>query len=136
MGMPLAWRLASGTWWTLELKTRPRLVKKSAQSCVLATSRWATRIFLDGARADDALAAAGLAAVGGQRLALDVAAAGDGHDDVLVGDEVLVGELARGVVGDARPALAGVLALQLAELVADDRAGRAPGWRGCPPARR
>ena len=39
IGMPLAWRLASGAWKTFELKTRPRLVKKSAQSCVLATSR-------------------------------------------------------------------------------------------------
>ena len=42
MGMPLACREASGTAWTLELKTRPRSVKNSAQSCVLATSRCAT----------------------------------------------------------------------------------------------
>ena len=75
MGMPLAWREASGTAWTLELKTRPRSVKKSAQSCVLATSRWRDRVLLDRARADDALAAARLAPVGDERLALDVAAA-------------------------------------------------------------
>ena len=69
---------------------------------------------------DDALAAAVLAAVRVDRLALDVATAGDRDDDVLVGDEVLVGHLAARVVRDLRPALAGVLALQLDELVADD----------------
>src|SRR5438128_534054 len=42
IGIPLAWRLASGTWWTLALNTRPRLVKKSAQSCVFATRRCST----------------------------------------------------------------------------------------------
>ena len=78
-------------------------------------------VLLAGDVPDDPLAAAVLAAVGGDRLALDVAAAGDRDDDVLVGDEVLVGHLAAGVVGDARPALAGVLALQLGELVLDDR---------------
>ena len=72
--------------------------------------------------ADDPLAAAVLAAVGVDRLALDVAAAGDRDHDVLVGDEVLVGHLAAGVVGDAGPALAGVLLLQLGELVLDDLA--------------
>ena len=39
MGMPLAVRLASGMACTLELKTRPRLVKNRTQSWVLATSR-------------------------------------------------------------------------------------------------
>ena len=98
MGTPLAWRLASGTAWTLELNTRPRSVKNSAQSCVLATSRWRDRVLLHRPGADDALAAARLASVGDQRLALDVAAPGDRDDHVLVRDEVLVGELARGVV--------------------------------------
>ena len=42
MAMPLAWRLASGMAWTLALNTRPRLVKNSAQSWVLATSRCST----------------------------------------------------------------------------------------------
>ena len=42
MGTPFAWREASGIAWTLELKTRPRSVKNSAQSWVLATSRWPT----------------------------------------------------------------------------------------------
>ena len=71
--------------------------------------------------ADDPLAAPVLAAVGGDRLALDVAAPADRDDDVLVGDEVLVGELARLAVLDAGAALAGVLALHLAQLVLDDR---------------
>ena len=80
------------------------------------------RVLLARDVADDPLAAAMLAAVGGDRLALDVAAAGDRDDDVLVGDEVLVGHLAAGVVGDPRPPLAGVLLLQLGELVLDDLA--------------
>jgi len=42
MAMPLAWRLASTMVWTLAEKTRPRLVKKRAQSWVLATSRCST----------------------------------------------------------------------------------------------
>ena len=71
--------------------------------------------------ADDPLAAAMLAPVGRDWLALDVAAAADRDDDVLVGDQVLVGHLAAGVVLDPRPPLAGVLALQLAQLVLDDR---------------
>ena len=78
-------------------------------------------VLLAGDVPDDPLAAAVLAAVRVDRLALDVAAAGDRDDDVLVGDEVLVGHLAARVVRDARPPLAGVLALQLDELVLDDR---------------
>ena len=78
------------------------------------------RVLLAGDVADDPLAAAMLAAVRRDRLALDVAAAGDRDHDVLVGDQVLVGHLAAGVVGDARPALAGVLLLQLGQLVLDD----------------
>ena len=82
-------------------------------------------ISLGSGHPSDAIAAV-LAAVGGDRLALDVAAAADRDDDVLVGDEVLVRELAARVVRDPRPAVRAVLALQLAELVLDDRedAGR------------
>src|SRR6185369_16703600 len=65
-------------------------------------------VLLAGDVADDALAAAVLAAVRRDGLALDVAAAADRDDDVLVGDEVLVGHLPAGVVGDAGLALAGV----------------------------
>ena len=93
-------------------------------------------VLLAGDVADDPLAAAMLATVGGDRLALDVAAAGDRDDDVLVGDQVLVGHLAAGVVGDAGPALAGVLLLQLGQLVLDDAERPGPGWPGCPRARR
>ena len=77
-------------------------------------------VFLAGHVADDPLAAAGLAAVGGHRLALDVAAPADRDDDVLVGDQVLVGHLAAGVVGDPGPAGAGVLGLERGQLVLDD----------------
>ena len=69
-------------------------------------------VLLAGHVADDPLAAAGLAAVGGHRLALDVAAPADRDDDVLVGDQVLVGHLAAGVVGDPGAAGAGVLGLE------------------------
>ncbi len=79
------------------------------------------RVLLARDVADDALAAAMLAPVGRDRLALDVAATRDRDDDVLVGDEVLVGHVAAGVVGHARPPIARVLALQLGELVLDDR---------------
>ena len=78
------------------------------------------RVLLAGHVADDPLPAAALAPVGGHRLALDVAAPADRHDDVLVGDEVLVRHLAARVVDDPRPPLAGVLALELEELLLDD----------------
>ena len=55
-----------------------------------------------------------------ERLALDVAAPRDRHDDVLVGDEVVVGELLVGAALDARAAILAVADVQLAELVADD----------------
>ena len=42
IGMPFAWRLASGIAWTLAENTRPRFVKNSAQSWVLATIRCST----------------------------------------------------------------------------------------------
>ena len=78
------------------------------------------RVLLAGDVADDPLAAAVLAAVGRDGLALDVAAAADRDDDVLVGDQVLVGHLPVGVVDDPGPSLAGVLPLELAELLLDD----------------
>ena len=78
------------------------------------------RVLLAGHVADDPLPAPALAAIGGNRLALDVAAPADRDDDVLVGDEVLVRHLAAGVVGDAGPARAGVLGLDGGELVLDD----------------
>ena len=77
-------------------------------------------VLLDGARADDALAAARLASVGDERLALDVAAARDRDDDVLIGDEVVVGELLVRAALDARAGAPAVALLELAELVADD----------------
>ena len=77
-------------------------------------------VLFDGARADDALAAARLAAVRDERLALDVAATADGDDHVLVGDEVVVAELLVGAALDARAAVLAVLDVQLAQLVADD----------------
>ena len=70
--------------------------------------------------ADDALAAAVLAAVGRHGLTLDVASPTDRHDHVLVGDQVLVGHLAGHAVGEARSTLAGVLALHLGKLFLDD----------------
>ena len=80
------------------------------------------RVLLAGDVADDPLAAAVLAPVRVDGLALDVAAARDRDHDVLVGDQVLVGHLAAGVVGDAGSALAGVLLLELGQLVLDDPA--------------
>ena len=53
-------------------------------------------------------------------LALDVAALAEGHDHVLGGDEVLVGQLAVGIGLDARLSVVAVLALELDELVLDD----------------
>jgi len=70
--------------------------------------------------ADDSLPAACLAAVRGHGLALDVATPADRDDDVLVGDQVFVGHLAAGVVGDPGAAGAGVLGLDRAQLVLDD----------------
>src|SRR4026207_757126 len=104
--MPLLVRsVGAGIAWTLELNTRPWLVKNSIQSWVPATSRCSTAASSTvrapvvplpprRARADDGLPPPGLAPVRGQRLALDVAALRNGHDDVFVGDEVLVGQLA------------------------------------------
>ena len=76
-------------------------------------------VLLAGDVPDDPLAAARLTAVGGHGLALDVAPAADRDDDVLVRDQVLVGHIAAGVVGDPGSAGAGVLQLYGAELVLD-----------------
>ena len=65
------------------------------------------------------LAAALLLAVGGNGQALDVAAARDRDDHVLVGDEVLDVEVTR-LVGDLGTTLVGIAALDLEHLVADD----------------
>ena len=66
-------------------------------------------VLLDRLRADDALAAADLAAIRRERLALDVAARRDRDHDVLVGDQVLVGQLAVRVALDPSQSDAGVL---------------------------
>jgi hypothetical protein len=60
------------------------------------------------------------ACVGSDGVALDVAPPRDGHHDVLVGDEVLVGELLVSAALDARAAILAVPDVQLAKFVADD----------------
>src|SRR6187431_862943 len=76
------------------------------------------RVLLDGPRADDALATARLASVGQEGLALDIAAARDRDHDVLVRDEVLVGELLVCAALDARQALTAIALLEVPELIA------------------
>ena len=61
-----------------------------------------------------------LLAIGGERLALDVAAAGDGDHHIFVGDQVLVRHLARCILGDLGATSIGKLLLQLGELIRDD----------------
>ena len=73
-----------------------------------------------GRRAGDAASAALLRAVGGHRVALDVAAVADGDDHVLVGDQLLDGDLAL-VVDDLGAALVAELLSDLGELVVDHR---------------
>ena len=68
----------------------------------------------------DALAAALLGTVGGNRGALHVAGVCHGNDHVLVGDEVLDVELLGALDGNLGTALIGELALDLAHLVLDD----------------
>ena len=68
-------------------------------------------VFVLGRRAGDAAPAALLRAIGGHRVALDVAAVADGDDHVLVGDQLLDGDLAL-VVDDLGAA-------RVAELLAD-----------------
>ena len=78
------------------------------------------RILFARGHADHALAAAMLLAIGGERLALDVAAAGDGDHHIFVGDQVLVRHLARCILGDLGATSIGKLLLQLGELIRDD----------------
>src|ERR1019366_5788965 len=73
------------------------------------------------AHADAALAAAGLAAVGIDAGALEVAAAGDGDGDVFHGDEVFDLDLA-GVLDDFGAALVAETLLDVLELLDDERA--------------
>ena len=122
IGMPLAWRLASGMAWTLAREDAAAVGEEQRPVVGVRDEQVLDGVLFARDVADDALAAAMLAAVGRDRLALDVAAAGDRDHDVLVGDEVLVGHLAAGVVGDAGAPLAGVLALELGQLVLDDLA--------------
>ena len=126
IGMPFAWRLASGIAWTFAREDTAAVREEQRPVVGVGDEQVLDGVLLARHVADDPLAAAVLATVRGDRLALDVAAARDRDDDVLVGDEVLVGHLAAGVVGDSRPSLAGVLPLQLGELVLDDleHAGR------------
>ena len=74
-------------------------------------------VFLE-AHAGDALAAALLGAVGGHRDTLHVAGVSDGHNHVLIGDEVLDVEVLLGV-GDLGAALVAKLAGDLAHLLLD-----------------
>ena len=78
-----------------------------------------------------ALAAALLAAVGLHVRALDVAGARDGDHHVLVGEQVLDGEV-RGLGQDLGAALVAELLLEREELVLDDAASGAARRRGCP----
>ena len=74
-----------------------------------------------GGHADAALATAGLAAIGIERGALEVAAAGDGDDDVLHLDEVFDIDLAL-IVDDLRTARVAEVFLHFLELGDDDGA--------------
>ena len=62
-------------------------------------------VILAGLHADDADAPAALRAVGAERQALDVAAGGEGDDDLLVGDHVFFREAFRLLVHDDRAAI-------------------------------
>ena len=86
------------------------------------------RILFARGHADHTLAAAMLLAIGGEWLALDVAAARDGDHHVFVGDQVLVGHFARCILGDLGAASVGELLLQFGELVRDDLGDA--GWPG------
>ena len=120
MGMPLACREASGHGVHLGAEDAAAVGEEERPVVRVGHEEVRHGVLLDGAGADDALAAARLAPVGDERLALDVAAPRDGDDDVLVGDEVLVGELLVGAALDARAAVLAVPDVQLAQLVADD----------------
>ena len=84
-----------------------------------ATKRWLTIVLFARPHADAPAAAAALAAVLGDRRALDVAGSGDGDRDVLVGNQVLDPELAFGV-DDCGAALVAELLAHRLQLVDDD----------------
>ena len=86
---PLASRPPSGSSYAFARYTRPRLVKNSSQWCVVVTKKCSTTSSLRSCAPADALAAAALRPVLVGPGALGVAAAGDGDDDLLLGDEVL-----------------------------------------------
>ena len=75
-------------------------------------------VVLAGRAAGDALAAAVLAAVGVQRQPLDVAVVADRDGVDLLGDQVLVVDLADGI-DDLRAAVVAVLVAQLHQVGAD-----------------
>ena len=75
------------------------------------------RILFACGHADDALAAAMLLAIGRERLTLDVATAGDGDHNILVGDEVLIRHFARCILCNLGAASVGELLLQLGVLI-------------------
>ena len=75
-------------------------------------------VVLGGHRARLPLPAALLRAVEGNRVALDVAGVADRHDHVLVGDQVLVGQVAR-LAHDLGSTCVGEVLLHLAQLVLD-----------------
>src|SRR6185312_13808195 len=77
-------------------------------------------VFVLGRRAGDAAPAALLRAVGRDRVALDVAAVADGDHHVLVGDQLLDGDLAF-VVDDLGAALVGELGADGGQLLLDHR---------------
>src|SRR5207247_9255987 len=69
---------------------------------------------------DHTAAPAVLSAIGRERHAFHVVAAGDGDDDVLVGDELLGGELSRRVVDDLGTAGVAIRGRDLAEVLLDE----------------
>ena len=78
-------------------------------------------VFLAGLHAHAAGAAALLLAIDADGRALEVAGVGDGDGDLLVGDEVLEGELG-GLVDDGGAACVAVLVADVFELLDDDAA--------------
>ena len=75
------------------------------------------RILFACGHADDALAAAMLLAIGSERLSLDVATAGDGDHNILVGDKVLIGHFTRCILRNLGATAVGELLLQLGVLI-------------------
>src|SRR5581483_11134138 len=85
----------------------------------VADEEVADGVLLAGDHAGDAFAAAALQAVALEGHALDVAAVGDRDDGLLVGDEVLLGDVLGAGVDDLGAALVAVLLLELHHVVAD-----------------